>query len=302
MSEEIISPVATATPSTPVQAASPAAPAVVSAPQTPTTPVGETTVAPSPAPESVVAETPAPTTAIGAELAKLASEPAVKEIVQAAEGAEPAKVEEPQSVEPAPVPTYEAFKLPEGITLPQEGLGAFSSLLSEAESAKGDHAKMQEFGQKLLDQHIAALQETIKNVTDANTKVKETERSGWKTAFENDPEIGGKKKETTLNAVNAVLAMASTLDPTTGAPYADAKVKSARMSELGQLMESGIGDHPALIRTFSNINKIISDKNKIIADLRTKYESEADVKMVPGTKPSPTIKSAIERRYGAKNK
>ncbi len=289
-------------PPVPVQAAPHAAPAVVSVPQTPT-PVSEPTAVQSPvteAPAPVIAETPAATTAIGAELAKLAAEPAVKEIVQAAEGAELAKEAAPLSAEPAPVPTYEAFKLPEGVTLAPEGLGAFSSLLAEAEAAKGDHAKMQEFGQKLLDQHIAGLQETIKNITEANAKIKDTERSGWKTAFENDPEIGGKKKETTLNAVNAVLAMASTLDPTTGAPYADAKVKSARMSELGQFLETGAGDNPALIRTFSNINKIISDKNKIIADLRTKYESEANVQMVPGTKPSPTIKSAIERRYGKK--
>lgn len=298
MSEEIVSQVAApAAPIESIQAASPAAPTVVSAPQT-RAPVSESTVAPSPTTPEVAAS--APTTAIGAELAKLANEPTVKEIVQAAEGAELAKEAEPQSVEPAPVPTYEAFKLPEGVSLSDEGLGAFSSLLAEAESAKGDHAKMQEFGQKLLDQHIAGLKATIKNITDANAKVKDTERSGWKTAFENDHEIGGKKKETTLNAVNAVLAMASTLDPTTGAPYADAKVKSARMSELGQFLETGAGDNPALIRTLSNINKIISDKNKIIADLRTKYESEANVQMVPGTKPSPTSKSAIERRYGAK--
>lgn len=298
MADEIVSPVASATPVIPVQTVSPTVEAVVSTPQ-PLNPVAETTAAQSPTPE-VKAETPAPTTAIGAELAKLANEPTVKEIVQAAEGAELAKEAEPQSVEPAPVPTYEAFKLPEGVSFDSDRLGVFTGLLAEAESAKGDHAKMQEFGQKLMDQHIEGIQAAIKNITDANAKVKDTERSGWKAAFEADPEIGGKKKETTLNAVNAVLAMASTLDPTTGAPYADAKVKSARMSELGQLMESGIGDHPALIRTFSNINKIISDKNKIIADLRTKYESEANVQMVPGTKPSTTSKSAIERRYGAK--
>jgi hypothetical protein len=251
----------------------PAAPAVVEAPAEPVASVTETA---KPAADA------APPTTI---LAEAAEKPAVvpevkKEDVKAADGAEPKKEEAKQSDEPAPLPTYEAFTIPEGVTFDVAKLGEFQKELAEYQVlTKADQAETQKFGQKLVDRHIAEIQDAVKRVGDFNTKAWEKQTSDWKEAFVKDPEIGGNRQETTILAAKVALTESGALSK----------------PEFKQLMDTGVGNHPELIRTFSNLGNVITDlKNRL-----AKYETETDVKPLPGKKPSPEVTSKVAKRYGA---
>lgn len=278
MPDEIISTVAPTAPDAPATPAASTAtvPAVDAA--TPITQVVETAPAAA-APAAVVAEEKkdiAPATTILAEAAEKPKDST--EIVKAADGAELKKEDAKQSDEPAPLPTYEAFKVPEGATFDAEKLGEFTKILADVELAKGDHAKMQEYGQKLVERHIAEVQDAIKRVGEHNTKAWEKQTSDWKEAFVKDPEIGGNRQETTIQSAKVALTESGAL----------------AKAEFKQLMDTGVGNHPELIRTFSNLGNVITELRAKLA----KYETESDVKPLPGKKPSPEVTSKVAKRYG----
>ncbi len=265
--------------------------AIVSQPVTEAAPpelsVENTDPAVEAAPSAPVVESEAPsaesspTTALGADLDK-------KEITpeeQNAQTVETQEEEATQSDEPAPLPTYEAFTLPDDVKFEDEKLSEFTGILAEIELAKGDHAKMQETGQKLLDRHIAEVKNTVDRLNQYYVDTWEKQKTDWKDAFENDPEIGGNRKDTTVKAAVAAL--------TEGASLSDDKaVRESQQKEVRDLMEStGLGNHPALIRTFNNLNTIISD-------LRAKYESENGVRPLPASKPESQSRSKVQTRYG----
>ncbi len=273
---EQITPAAVIAPTpAPVAVAPVAAPApAVSAPA----PVLEAAPVIAPAPEPVVAPAPAETTLLGAEPLKAApaEAPKLEEVkkdapVEALKAPEPTKETAPQSAEPAQVPTYESFKLPEGFTLGEKGLGDFTGILGELELAKGDHAKTQELGQKLVDSHYSALQTTLKAQTEFYLKTFEKQKSDWKEAFVKDQEIGGNRQETTLAAAKEFIN-------THGGTV-------AQQQEFIDLMNSsGIGNHPAMIRMLAKANIALREGHPL-----------------PATKPESAPTSKVEKRYGKMN-
>lgn len=182
--------------------------------------------------------------------------------------AEQKKEEAPKAEEPAQLPTYEDFKLPEGINLDKEKFGEFTGILADIELAKGDHAKMQEAGQKLVDRHIAELQDALKRQTEHYASEWEKQKTAWRDSFVKDPEIGGNRQDTTVKAALQFIRTHGGND--------------AQQAEFRQLMDStGLGNHPALIRLLANANITL-----------------AEGKPVPAQKPATQPMSKVERRYG----
>lgn len=217
----------------------------------------------APIPPAAPAEVPA----VVAATSLLGAEPEAKKEDKPAEVKVDAEKKEEggQSGEPAPLPVFEAFKLPEGFSPDDAKLGEFTKELAEFETAtKADHAMLQAFGQKLVDRHIAEVQ----RLNDFYKTAFEKQKTDWKDSFEKDPEIGMNRTETTLAAAREFIRTHG------GTPE--------QQKEFRDLMTStGVGNHPAMIRMFSKANV-----------------AYAEGKPLPGTKPPSAPTSKVERRYG----
>lgn len=77
---------------------------------------------------------------------------------------------------PAEKPTYTEFKLPEGFKAAPEHLKAFTGFLAENNLS-------QEAGQKLMDLHTAALQETVKQTAQGQREQFDGMRRDWREDF-----------------------------------------------------------------------------------------------------------------------
>jgi hypothetical protein len=267
--EPIPTPVAPAAPvvapvASPVPAAAPVAvtaPAPVeAAPAAPVAPVVEA------APVAPATEAPKATTAIGEALAK-AAEPAIPPVVP-----ETPQVPEGQSAEPAPPPAYEAFKLPEGVTLEAERVGQFTSILGEFESkTKADHAEVQSLGQKLVEYHLAQVNDGRERLFTALQGQHNKQVTDWLDAAKKDPEIGGNRFDT---SVNAALEFIRTHG---GTP--------AQQAEFQEAMEtSGLGNHPAMIRLLARAGAAMKEPGVLAV-----------------TTPPPMPKSKTQKMYGNLN-
>jgi len=105
--------------------------------------------------EAAPSVTPDPVPAV-TEPAKDSGEPVV------ADAPVPEPQDAPQSAEPAPLPTYEPFVLPEGFQA-DETLTQFTNDMAEFERAHGvDHEAMRAFGQQMVDKYAAKNQETLR--------------------------------------------------------------------------------------------------------------------------------------------
>lgn len=193
------------------------------------------------------------------------------------------KDESKLSDEPAPLPTYEAFTVPEGFTLEEGALVEFNKELAEFENtAKVDHTAMQAFGQKLVERYTAQ----IKLIQENADKQFNTIVEGWKSEFEKDTELGGNRRETTLDTIRqAVEAHAGTPE---------------QLAEFRTFVNTTkTGENPAFIRLVHNFDKSLKAKDAVIQAYKTKYESEAEVQPLAGTKPEPSKPlKPYEKMYG----
>lgn len=224
-----------------------------------------------------VAPSPA-VTALGAEPTKKDSPAVVPPEIKADAPAETPKEEGKPSDEPATLPSYEAFTFPEGVTFDEAKLGDFTKQLGEFQNlTKASQPEVQKFGQKLVDQHVAALQETTNRITEYYTNAWEKQKSDWKTSIEKDPVIGGNRLNTVMTEIANTIATTSTPEEHT--------------AFRKYMQESGIGNNPDLARPVYNLVKEISR-------LKAKYESETGVKPLLATKPQPASSDkAYQNRY-----
>lgn len=274
------SPVAAAPVSAPAEAAPVAAP-VAEAPKAPVAEAPkETPKAAEPAADSLLGAEPgelpkeAKTDAPPADAPKV--DPKAETKVEAQPGEQ--NKESSQS-QPAPLPTYEPFKLPEGVTVDEARLGEFTKDLAEFELAgKADHAVTQALGQKFLDKHIAALQEHTQRITDYYQNAFDKQKSEWKSAIEKDPVLGGNRIKTTMTEIANTIASVST--------------KEQHQAFRDYASQSGIGNNPVVAHIVHNLTAEINR-------LRTKYESEKSVKPLPA-QPSAKAEpvSKVAKRYG----
>lgn len=175
-----------------------------------------------------------------------------------------------QSAEPAPLPDYEPWTLPDGYTQDEAKLGEFTKELAELERDTGlPHDKAKEFGQKLIDRHVAEVQNTIERLTERYTNTWEKQKNDWKAAFESDPELGGNRSDTTLTAARNVIKS-----------YAG---NAEQVQEFRELMtHTGLGNHPAVIRLLANVGKKMFEEGS----------------PVPASAPAKAPTSKLAKRYG----
>lgn len=274
------------------EAAPPAPAPEISTPPAQPAPAAPVAAAPAATAPAVQAPAPAAEVSPPQEKSLLGAEPpkpvaeAPKDVastgapkVDGAPVVEPKKEEGSQSAEPASLPAYEAFTLPEGTTFDDGKLGEFTKELAEFEIlSKADHASMQEFGQKLVSRHVAEVQNTVQRLTEHYQEAWAKQGNDWKEAFEKDPEIGGNRKDTTITAITEAIAQ-----------YGG---KPEQQAEFRQLMDqTRVGNNPALIRTMNNL---VSEINR----LKTAYEKEDGVKPLAAPKPAATTIGKVEKRYG----
>lgn len=257
MADEIVAPIES----------SPVAPAPVSQVETPVTPVAPVTTTPdtTPAPAPVapveavqpapVEVTPAPEapkepapTVLGEALKNPSEAPVVTETPVETE----VKDEGGQSVEPAPPPKYDAFTLPEGVTLDETRVGEFTNILSALELEGSDHAKVQEAGQKLVDFYLNEQKTAAEKIAQHYESVWEKQKSDWREATEKDPEIGGNRLQTTIESATSFIR-------THGGT-------AEQQAEFRSLMDaSGLGNHPAVVRLFANAGRNMSEGRPLAA-------------------------------------
>lgn len=207
--------------------AAPVAAAPVAAVETPVA------VAEVVAPEAVAAvETPAEAgLAEAAEPAETPAEPAAE---AAPEGEKPEGEADPapEGDKASQFPTYEPFKLVEGLELAPEQSAALNNLL-------GKHNLSQEAAQEIVDFGSAILKGAQDRLTQQQNDVFAETRRGWVKDFEKQ---AGNRRNTMLNDAKQAIA--------------DAVPDAKQRQELWNVLAlTGAGDHPAVIRAFANIGK-----------------------------------------------
>lgn len=125
---------------------------------------------------------------------------------------------------------YGEFKTAEGVTLDQDALGEFKALAGEAKLSQEQAQKVVDIGVK-LQQKWAADQ----------AKAMEGAREQWAQASNTDKEFGGEKLAENLSVAKTALD----------------KFGSPELKQL--LNDSGLGNHPEVIRFFYRAGKAISN-------------------------------------------
>lgn len=251
-------------------ASSPTLPSV-DAGSSPTVPV-ETPVA-QVAPAVEAAPAPAsPTETLIAASAPV--EPAKQDNAAPVEGTqtESAPVEQPAPAE-VPLPSYEAFTLPEGFVADTDLMKNFSDKLAKFEvSSKADHKAMQEFGQELINEYTANMEKAAKGFADSQKSAWDDIQKGWNTTLQADTELGGANLEKTKQNINRVIGR-----------FGGTQQEIAEFKQF--VDETGLGNHPTLVRYFSRMGSFLSEG-----------------KMVPAVKPVPSTPAKGPERFYGKQK
>lgn len=262
-----------AAPAVPAPAASvsPAVPVAASSPPA----VAPEAAAPSPAPAA-----PAPAAPAAAEPTSILSD-AKPEAPAASATPAPAAAAPADGTAPAPTPaadappppkpTYESFKLPDGLQLDQAAASKFTDALAAFETTnKADHAQVQAFGQSLMDMFATEIQGYAQKQTQAQLDAFNNARQQWRDEIKADTKFGGEQFTKTVADAGAFIEQyGGTAD----------EVAAARLA----LRITGAGDHPALIKLFARAGKALAREGA----------------PVPATTPkSPIPISRTQRRYG----
>lgn len=173
------------------------------------------------APEAAKADAPPASEQAAVQEPKAESQPEAKP------DAKDDKGEAPKAEEPAELSDFNA---PEGINMDTEAAGEFKSLAKELGLKQEGAQKVADVGFKLLQKWEAKQSEAIQSM-----------KSEWINGTKTDKEIGGDK-------LNENLAVAKKALDAFGTP------------ELRTLLnESGLGNHPEIVRAFYKAGKAISE-------------------------------------------
>lgn len=164
---------------------------------------------------------PTGTTALTSEAAKPEGTTASGEKQGAEEQAKPAGAPE----------SYAEFTLPEGISLDKAALEGFTPLAKDLNLS-------QEQAQKVVDLYA---QKMLPQIQQAFADQKAQMVEGWLQASMKDPEVGGSRFDETVSTARKALDA-----------FGTPALKAA-------LDDSGLGNHPEVIRLLANIGKRISE-------------------------------------------
>jgi hypothetical protein len=125
---------------------------------------------------------------------------------------------------------YDNFKLPEGIKMDEKALEQFSPLAKELNLS-------QENAQKIID----VMSAKVKRDAEVNKEAFQKLQQGWAKQVKNDPDIGGDNFKQNANIANRALNQ-----------FGGEEV-------AGILKDSGLQNHPGLVKMFVKIGKAIGD-------------------------------------------
>jgi hypothetical protein len=153
-------------------------------------------------------------------------------------GAEPAVESRDESADRPPAaeaaaasrPTYDAFQLPDGVTLEPETLRPASELFAET-------GLSQEQAQKFIDLAVAREQAALQRGAQAFTDL----QAQWVSAVKADPDIGGDRLKASLAAAGRAID----------------RLNVAGLREALNL--TGAGNHPAVVKAFVRLGQMISE-------------------------------------------
>lgn len=218
------------------------------------------------------------TTSLLSEPAKPAAEPPKTESAKgpAAQAAETLRVEDAKKVAAEPTkgpdgkpvpeapPTY-TFKLPEGVTLDDKELGKFTQILGK------NHASP-EFAQDLMNLYTAEAGAMVERFVTEQRKAWSETNETWIAAVRADPEIGGNRIDTVLQATRQLV----------GQFGGDAN----QQAELRKMLAmTGAGNHPAMARFLYRIATALGEGTPVPAP-------------TPKASPDKTNLTRAQRRYG----
>lgn len=158
------------------------------------------------------------------------------------EGAD-AVVEAPKvEAEHLPLPTYE-FKLPEGAQTDNPVFKTFQSKLGEFQNlSKVEQAAVQKFGQEMIEMHLEDVKAVVEHQNKAAWDWFKNRNGEWLENSKKDPQIGGESFGATVSAASRAISL-----------YGGTKEQQIETAKL--LQETGVENHPALLRFLSNITK-----------------------------------------------
>lgn len=173
-----------------------------------------------------------------------------------------------------------ALEVPEGFNMDESQTKEFSDFAKEM-------GVDQDKAQRMLNRHVESLNESLGRSEKA---LKETHEA-WASESRNDKEFGG--ADLTENIVNARKVMNSFSNAATdsdGKPilYQDGAMKGQQMTEIEVLLgQTGMGNHPEMIRIFHRIGKSMSEDTFVKGSMKPmeKKKSHADI-MYGGSHPA----------------
>ena len=155
-------------------------------------------------------------------------------------------------VEPIVLPTYE-FKLPEGAQTDNPQFKAFQTKLSEFQNlSKTEQAAMQKFGQEMIDMHMEDVKSIVENANKASWDWFNNRNKEWLESAKKDAQIGGDNWDATINSAQSAISL-----------YGGNKAQQIEVAKMFQ--ETGVENHPALLRFLSNITRTAAKEGSPVA-------------------------------------
>jgi len=153
--------------------------------------------------------------------------------------AEPAAEAPPAVAEAEPVaPAYEAFKVPEGLTLPEERVAEYTAIL-------GKHNLTQEAGQELIDLHASALGQMQASLAQHQQDAFADTRRTWREDFYKS---AGNRSDTMANDAKWAITKLVT--------------DAAQRKELYTVLDNtGAGDHKAVIGLLARAARVMRERD-----------------------------------------
>lgn len=209
----------------------------------------ETPPAVDPAAEAAATETPAAEAA--AETPAEAEKPAETPAAEPGKEAGAAEAEKPAETPPAVV--YEPFTLPEGVVADGEAMGRFTEVI-------GELGLSQEGGQKLMDLYAVEQGRLATAMAEHQHQVFQETQKEWVQAFENDPDLGRNRRDTTLNAARTAIGWAFGLGIPGKElePAAQAAAEARRQEFWDAMTYTGLGNHVASVRAWTQVHRMLA--------------------------------------------
>ena len=102
--------------------------------------------------------------------------------------------------------------------------------------------------------HVAEVQKTVERMARVQAESFERKKQEWRQAFVNDPEIGGNRQQTTVEAAKKVIADHG------GTPEQQAEFRDI-------LEKTGLGNHPSMIRLLANLGTSFKEPGPLAASV-----------------------------------